>query len=126
MCEDKTFIPPKHQSYVVHWYHMYLPHPGMDRIEEMILQNLHWTGIRPDVWNEVSNFDTFQRTKRPNKKYARLPAKLSEEIPRKNICVGLIGTYTITINGKKENLHLKAVTMIYPVTGWFEITRYDD
>ena len=28
--------------------------------------------------------------------------------------------------GKKENLHLKSVTMIDPVTGWFEVLRYDD
>ena len=26
---------------------------------------------------------------------------------------------------KKENLDLKAVTMIDPVTGWFKITQYE-
>ena len=28
--------------------------------------------------------------------------------------------------GQEKNLHLKAVTMIYPITGWFEIAQYDD
>ena len=32
----------------------------------------------------------------------------------------------IRIKGKKENLIQKVVTMIYPVTGWFEISQYDD
>ena len=29
-------------------------------------------------------------------------------------------------NVKKENLHLKSVTMIDPVTGWYEIAQYED
>ena len=28
--------------------------------------------------------------------------------------------------GKKENLNLRSVTMIDPVTGWFKIIQYDD
>ena len=31
-----------------------------------------------------------------------------------------------TTKGKERNLHIKAVTMIDPVTGWFEIVHYDD
>ena len=27
--------------------------------------------------------------------------------------------------GKAKNLNLKAITMIYPVTGWFEVTQYN-
>ena len=38
----------------------------------------------------------------------------------------LIGTYAIRRKVKKENLHIKTVTMIDPVTGWFEIAQYDD
>ena len=29
-------------------------------------------------------------------------------------------------NGRKEDLHLKSVTTIDPVTGWFEIAQYHD
>ena len=63
--------------------------------------------------------DIFQHTKRSNKKYGKLRAKLDEEIPCNKVCVDLIGPYFIRRKGKKENLHLKAVTMIDPVTGWF-------
>ena len=38
----------------------------------------------------------------------------------------LIGHYVIRRKEKKENLHLKAVTMIDPVTLWFESVQYDD
>ena len=38
----------------------------------------------------------------------------------------LILHYVIQRNGKKQNLDLKAVTIINPVTGWFEIAQYED
>ena len=45
-CKDKIVIPPKLQSYVVHWYHTYLLHPGMYRTEAMICQHFYWPDIR--------------------------------------------------------------------------------
>ena len=74
----------------------------------------------------MSNCDTFQRTKRSNKKYGKFPAKLSEEILWNKLCVYLIGTHVIRQKGKKENLYIKAVAMINPVTWWFEIAQYED
>ena len=47
------------------------------------------------------------------------PANEAEEIPWNIICIYLIGTYAIHRKGQTENLHLKAVTMIDPVTGLF-------
>ena len=64
MCVDNIVIPEKIQSYILHWYHMYLLHPGMDRTEATIFQYLYWTGIRPAVLKEVTKCDTCQRTKR--------------------------------------------------------------
>ena len=112
------------QSYLVHWYHTYLLHPGMYRTEAIISQHFYCTNIRYAVQKEVSNYDTCQRTKRSNKKYGKLPANLSEEIPQNKICVDLIGPYVIQCKAKKK-LHLKAVTMIDPITGWFGVLRYD-
>ena len=34
--EDNNIIMPILQSYVLHWHHMYLVHPGMDRTEAII------------------------------------------------------------------------------------------
>ena len=41
-------------------------------------------------------------------------------------CVYLIEPYVIRSKGKKENLNMKAVPMIYPVTEWLKIAQYDD
>ena len=93
----------------------------MDRREAMICQHFYWTNIRNAVRMEVTKFDTCQRTKLSNKQYGKLTAKLAEEVPWNKLCVDLIGTYAIRTKGSKENLHLKSVTMIDPVTGCFEI-----
>ena len=100
-CKYKLVIPPKLQSYVVHWYHTYLLRPGMDITEAMIFQHLYWPDIRDSVRKEVSNCDTCQCKKLSNKKYGKLPDKLAEEIPWNKLCVDLIGTYDIRIKGKK-------------------------
>ena len=48
-CKDKIVIMSKLKSYVVHWYHTHILHPGMDRTEATIRQNLYWTEIRDSV-----------------------------------------------------------------------------
>ena len=92
----------------------------------MICQHLYWPDIRYDVQKEVTNCDTCQRTKLSNKKYCKLPVKLAEEIPWIKLYVDLIGTCTIRRKCKNENLHLKVIMIIGPVTGWFETEQYGD
>ena len=38
----------------------------------------------------------------------------------------LVGPYPVKIKGTKEDLHLRAMTMIDPTTGWFEIREVDE
>ena len=52
-CEDNIVIPKILQSYVLHWSHTYLLHPGMDRTEAMIIQIFYWPRIRDAVWKEA-------------------------------------------------------------------------
>ena len=59
-------------------------------------------------------------------KNVKFPANVAEEMLWDKICVGIIGTYIISIKVKKESLNLKFDTMINPVTDWFEITQYND
>ena len=121
-CEDNIYILSKLQFHLLCWYQSYLLQPGIDRTEAIIFQHFFWPDIRDSVWKEVNNCDTYQRTKRLNIKYVKLPSKLDEEIPWNKLCVGLIGPYIIRREWNKEKLHLKSVTMIYSVTGWFEVT----
>ena len=60
-CKDNIVILSILQSYVLHWYHMYLLHPGMDKTEAMILQHLYCTNIRDAVRKEVTHYKTCQR-----------------------------------------------------------------
>ena len=120
-CKDNIFILSKLQKYVLHWYHVYLLHPEMDRTEVMIHQHLYWLGIRHAVWKEVTNCYACQHTKQSNKKYGKLPDKEAEEILWNKLCVYIIGTHAIRVKEQKENLHLKSFMIIYPVTVWFEI-----
>ena len=64
---------------------------------------------------EVKMCGTFQRTN-SKIKYGKLPAKEYEEIPWNKLCLDLTDPYIKLRKGKKENLNLKDVTMIDPVT----------
>ena len=73
----------------------------MDRTQAIIIQHFYFPDIIDAVQKEVTNCDTWQRTKPPNKKLGKLPAELAEEIPWNIICVDLIVPYIIRRNGKK-------------------------
>ena len=77
---------------------------------------MYWPRIRYAIHKEVTNCDTCQNTKGSNVKYGKLPVKEDEEIPWNKLCVDIIGTYVICRNGQKENINIKAVMMIDPVT----------
>ena len=91
-CEDKIGITSILQSYVFHWYHMYILHPKMYRTEAIIRQKFYLIGIRDAVWKEVTNCDICQCTKRSDKKYGRLTAREDEETPWNKLCVNIICT----------------------------------
>ena len=49
-CENKIIIILILQSYVFIWYHRYLLHIVMDRMEAIFCQQLYWPGIREYVY----------------------------------------------------------------------------
>ena len=64
------------------------------------------------------------RTKKRSIKYGKLPSKVAETIPWETLCVDLIGPYKIKLKKHKtKEITLHAVTMIDPVTGWFEMQQ---
>ena len=101
MCEDNIFMMSILQSCVLHWYHRYLLYLVMDITEAISFQHFYCPGIRDAVQKEVTNCDTWQRTKRSNIKDWKWPAKEAEEIPGNKLCVDLIGTYIIRRKGQK-------------------------
>ena len=122
---DKIDIIHKLQKYVVKWYHTYLLHTGLDLTEVIIRQHLYWPGIIEAVHKEVTGYDTCQHIKWSINKYGKSPANLADKTPWNKLSIDLLGPYIIRIKGK-EPLILEAVTMIYPVTGWFEVAQYSN
>ena len=69
---------------------------------------------------------TCQKNKKQNLKYGKLPTKEAEAIPWDRLSIDLIGQYKIRREGHDEPLILKALTIIEPSAGWFEIVLYND
>jgi hypothetical protein len=62
--------------------------------------------------------------KKQRKKYGHLPPKEAEDLPWSRVNVDLIGPYVVRTPHATHTLH--ALTMINPVTGWFEVTDIAD
>ena len=119
--KGKIYIPETLRERVMDWYHTYLVHPGTTRMVSTMQSILYWHGIWKDVEDHVSSCDICQRCKKQKNKYGKLPAKQAETTPWKRVNVDLIGPYTI--KGKNKTYELRCMTMVDPVTNWFEISR---
>ena len=117
--KGKIYIPTSLRTRILHWYHTYLVHPGSTRMLQTIQTTMHWHGIRQQVEDYVKTCPVCQLTKKQRKKYGHLPAKKAETTPWKRVNVDLVGPYTIRT--KKKEHSFRAMTMIDPVTSWFEI-----
>jgi len=120
--DGKVVVPRALQARIVEWYHKYLGHPGSTRLMETINQTLWWPSLRKDVEQHVRTCRTCQLQKRTkNKKYGHLPPKEAEDaVPWKRVNVDMIGPFTVRDANRKKH-ELRALTMIDPATGWFEI-----
>ena len=81
--------------------------------------------MRPMIRRIYKGCLACQKSKVSNKKYGKIPAKTAEENPWDTLCVDLIGPYKIKTKSKKE-LTLWCLTMIDPVTGWFEMAQINN
>lgn len=122
---EKILISQSLQKQIVNWYHTMLCHPGQTRTEKKIQQHFTWNSICNDVRQHTSTCAACQKQKHYRKKYDHLPAKEAEVKPWENLCIDLIGPYTIKHSDKKVSKTLKCVAMMNPATGWFEIAKYD-
>ena len=122
--KGKIYIPTVLQRRIVAWYHEYLAHPGQTRLEATIRQVYTWPHLREHVYEHCRTCDKCQLSKKQRKKYGHVPPKDAEVTPWKRVNIDLIGPYKIkSLNEPKDRKakELRALTMIDPVTGWFEI-----
>jgi hypothetical protein len=94
--EKKVYIPQSLRKRIVWWYHTYLHHPGITRMEATLRQSLTWSNIRKDVEAAVRNCHECQIGKKARNKYGEVPEKVAERPIAWNIIdVDLIGPLTI-------------------------------
>ena len=119
----KLVVPKQLQGRILAWYHHYLRHPGVTRMEKTIGMAFWWDSLGKDVAWYVRTCRKCQIYKKVRKPYGKLPPKEAEEaIPWKRVNVDLIGPLTVKTPNKKKHI-LNALTMIDPATGWFEIAE---
>ena len=68
-------------DYVVNWYHTYLVHQGMERIEASISQHYYWPNLRDYIPSHIKVLNNFHKNRKRNLKYVKLADKEEESIP---------------------------------------------
>ena len=116
LCKNgKIVIPKKLQYKAVAWYHHYLQHPGLTRLEETLKAVMYWPSMRNTVRKYVKTCKSCQVNTRKKQKYGKLPLppKLAVDKPWDTLCVDLIGPYTLKGKDGSE-LDFMCLTMIDP------------
>jgi hypothetical protein len=118
-------IPKTLQKRIVAWYHHYLAHPGMTKLEDTLQETMMWKNMRRDIESYVRTCPQCQKYKKVRPKYGKLLEKQAEDaIPWKRVDLDMIGPYKVkAANG---NFTLRALTMIDPATGWLEVNDVPD
>ena len=125
-CNGKIVVPRALQGRIIAWIHHYLVHPGENRMEKTIGRLFEWPQMREQVRHYVKTCRKCQLSKVNTKKYGHLPPKEAEaSTPWNRVNVDLIGPYSVKKKGIKQTLQLRAMTMIDPATGWFEVAEID-
>jgi hypothetical protein len=100
--DNNIYIPQSLRKRIWWWYHTYLQHPGVTRMEATQIQNLAWPNLKYDAKTAENNCHECQIDKKVRKKYGDLPEKLAERpVAWNRVDVDLIGPLTIN-TPKKE------------------------
>jgi hypothetical protein len=83
---------------------------------------MYWKGMRTTIRSLTKSCKTCQTNKKQKFKYRHLPAKTNITVPWRELCVDLIGTYTLK---EKDGMIIDcmALTMIDPASSWFEVVE---
>ena len=129
--EDRIYVPQKLQKRTLEWYHHFLNHPGGDRLYKTLNRVCYWKGMASQATSFCRRCPECQKHKPRKRKYGHLPPRnVGPLIPWNTVHTDLIGPYSLTAkqfqpDGSivEQNIQLTCMTMIDPVTGWFEIVE---
>jgi len=98
----RIVVPTSLQKPLVKWYHEFLSHPGITRLESTIRQQFTFQGLSAKVHQLVQTCEHCQQVKLPKLKYGKIPPKtnIDQYEPWDTVAVDLIGPYTIQGNNK--------------------------
>jgi hypothetical protein len=83
---------------------------------------IYWKGMKNTIQSIAKSCKSCQVNKRRTLKFGHLPSKIVISAPWENLCVNLVGPYTLKgIEGSA--IDLMALTMIDPASSWFEIVE---
>jgi transposase InsO family protein len=122
--QGKIVIPDSLQGRVIAWYHKYLAHPGEIRMEATLKALYTWPGMKSQIKYHIRKCKQCQLDKGTSKKYGHLPPKdIEKSEPWNRVNVDLIGPWSVKT---PKGVHtLRALTIIDPATGWFEMKEID-
>ena len=116
----KIYVPTSLRQRAVAWYHEYYCHPGQTRMEASLRQIVTWPHMRETIARHIRSCKKCQMHKRQRKKYGTIPPKVAEPaVPWNRVNVDMVGPWTI--KAQNGEFTFRALTMIDPATGWFEV-----
>lgn len=127
--KDRIYVPPSLRKRTIEWYHYFLNHPGGDRLYKTIAKVCYWKGMASQCNSFCRRCPECQKLKKRKTKYGHVPPKnVGTLTPWETVHVDLVGPYSLTAKQfqpdssiKPIELQLTCMTMLDPVTGWFEI-----
>ena len=129
--EGKIYVPKSLRKRTIEWYHHFLNHPGGDRLFKTINRVCYWKGMASECTSFCRRCAECQKHKPRKRKYGHLPPKIvGDLVPWHTVHTDLICPYSLTAKQNQPNgtieekeFSLTCMTMIDPVTGWFEIVE---
>ena len=129
--EGRIYVPTALRNRTMTWYHYFMNHPGGEQLYKTLNKVCYWKGMATQCANFCKRCSVYQQFKSRKRKYGQLPPRtVGELVPWDTVHVDLIGPYSLTAkqfqpHGKIQEVELRltCMTMVDPVTGWFEIVE---
>ena len=119
----KIFIPHSMIRDVLRWYHLILGHCGTTKLYDTVRARFYIPGLSVYCRDFICT-EQCHLYKNQGPGYGQLPPREANLVPWNEVCIDLIGPWTIVVNG--QVLEFKALTSIDPVTNIAELIRIEN
>ena len=121
---NRIVVPSTLRQRVMEWYHKVLCHPGGVRMDCTMRGVYTWLNMRQDIYEFCKTCPTCQKCKKSfNNKYGFLPQKEAESTKWSRVNLDCWGPKTVKNVHNGHDYEIRLLTMVDPVTGWFEYAQ---